>query len=180
MHVEHQPGDVTEDEDGDDDHKNDGHAVLPDPPSFPSPSNGQVDLGVEEGDADEGEDTKNNQLSPVDIISDVELMHPNIKIQFKLYFLYLVFLGFFLEVFYIRELRLSIIELKVIRYLSLHAFFSTSVVDSIGEKTYSTITFSLCGIIQDNVSEPIIPQYIIHSIFMIFSNLVQYFTYIQK
>ena len=59
MHVEDEPRDVTEDEDGDDDHENDGHAVLPDPSSFSSPSDGQVDLGVEEGDADEGEDTKN-------------------------------------------------------------------------------------------------------------------------
>ena len=53
VHVEDQAGNVTQDEDGDDDHEDDGHAVLPHPPPLPPPPDGQVDLGVEEGDAEE-------------------------------------------------------------------------------------------------------------------------------
>ena len=75
MHVDHQAGNVTQDEDRHDDHQDYGHAVLPHPPPLAPPPDGQVDLGVEEGDADEGKDTKNEELCAVYIISDVELVH---------------------------------------------------------------------------------------------------------
>ena len=76
MHVQHQPGDIAHNEDGDNDHEDDGHAVLPDPPPLPPPPDGLIDLGVEESDADEGEDAEYKQSCPVDVISYIELIHP--------------------------------------------------------------------------------------------------------
>ena len=76
MHVQHQPGDVAHNKDGDNDHQDDGHAVLPHPPPLPPPPDGLIDLGVEESDADEGKDAEDKQSSPVDVISYIELIHP--------------------------------------------------------------------------------------------------------
>ena len=76
MHIQHQPGDVAHNKDGDDDHQDDGHAVLPHPPPLPPPPDGLIDLGVEESDADEGKDAEDKQSCPVDVISYIELIHP--------------------------------------------------------------------------------------------------------
>ena len=76
MHVQHQPGDVAHNEDADNDHQDDGHAVLPHPPPLPPPPDGLIDLGVEESDADEGKDAEDKQSCPVDVISYIELIHP--------------------------------------------------------------------------------------------------------
>ena len=75
MHVQHQPGDVAYNEDGDDDHENDWHAVLPHPPPLPPPPDSLIDLGVEESDADERKDAEDEQSSPVDVVSHVQLIH---------------------------------------------------------------------------------------------------------
>ena len=76
MHVENQAGDVAKDEDGDDDHQDDGHAVLPHPPPLPPPPDGLIDLGVEEGDGDEGKDAEDKETGPVDVIRYIDLIHP--------------------------------------------------------------------------------------------------------
>ena len=76
MHVQHQPGNIAHNEDADNDHENDRHAVLPHPPPLPPPPDGLVDLGVEESDADEGKDAEDKQSSPVDVVSYIELIHP--------------------------------------------------------------------------------------------------------
>ena len=80
MHVEDQAGNVAQDEHRHDDHQDYRHAVLPDSPPLAPPPDGQVDLGVEEGDGDEGKDAEYQELSPVDIVGDVELVHSEYKL----------------------------------------------------------------------------------------------------
>ena len=79
MHVQNKSRKIANEEDNDNEHENNGEVVITPSSSFPSPPDGQVYLGVEEGDGGEWKQSKNNKPGIVNVPGDIKIIHPQLS-----------------------------------------------------------------------------------------------------
>ena len=86
MHVQNKSRKVANEEDDNNEHENNGEAVITPSSSFPSPPDGQVYLSVQEGDGAKGKQSKNKKSCPIDVPGDIQIIHPqlsNIQVELR-------------------------------------------------------------------------------------------------
>ena len=75
VHVEDQPGEITNEKDCNNEHEDNGQVVVTSSSSLPD---GDVYLGVQIRDGGEGDQAKNKKPCPVDVPGDIHIIHPEI------------------------------------------------------------------------------------------------------